>query len=309
MFSRLAALALLTAQPPFQTQDFNNIGGGLGEQWLRQRKLAVTHVFAKRRVESFEPLMLDALRNHLGAFARGGENKVVDLRRSLTFFAAEFILRLTLGDDADDIDVKEALDHAAKNNELLITPTAWDAMPVLGKIPPFKAGREAFEASFEKSREKYRRVAEKRLKALDMDAEPRDHLDIMLQNVKRGSLTMTQVLSMLEFDFFLAGTDTSTSSMEWFFANVFDAPPEKLARIHEELDALDVPKTSLLTQADLTPEKVPYLYASLKETFRCVTGVRQLRVCWGQDRRCGVLVETRGCLCPALQPSLLSVPP
>jgi cytochrome P450 len=73
---------------------------------------------------------------------------------------------------------------------------------------------------------------------------------------------------MLESDFFLAGTDTSTASMEWVIGHLFQAPPEKLERLQQELDNLNVSETSLLKQTDLTPERVPYLYAGIKETFR-----------------------------------------
>jgi cytochrome P450 len=211
--------------------------------------------------------MLDALHNLLNSFARRGQETVFDLRAELTLFAAEFTLRLTLGDDARTFNVEEALRIRDHNGQLYNAPAVWDSVPWLGKTLLRKA-RKRYADSYRKAADPYRPIMRKRLLHFDPDAEARDYLDVLLQHVKRGELNEDQVATMLASDFFIAGTDTATAALEWIIGLLFQAPSEKLERLQKELDELHAPITSLLTQDDLTPERVPYLYAVIKETFR-----------------------------------------
>lgn len=245
------------------------INGSSGSGWLQRRKLAVTHIFAKRRIEEFEPLMLDALHNLLSDFARRGQDTVFSMRVELTRFTAELILRLAVGDDARDVDVKEAIRIRDDNAVRFTSPSAWDAVPLLGKTL-LRSGRDSYANGFKQAAETYRPIFRKRLVDFAPDAEAQDHLDVLLQHVKRGELNEDQVLAMLSDDFFAAGTETSTAAMEWVIGCLLQAPPEKLERLQKELDELHAPTMFLLTLNELTPERAPYLYAAIKETFRYV---------------------------------------
>lgn len=255
-------------------KNYSSINGSSGSAWLRRRKLAVTHIFAKRRIEDFEPLMLDALHNLLNSFARRGRDAVFDLRAELTLCAAEFTLRLALGEDARTVDVKDALRIRDHNGMLFNMPAAWDSVPWLGNTL-LRKGRRHFADGFNEAAAIYRPIMAKRLLNFDPEVEAHDYLDVLLQYVKRGELNEDQVAAMLSSDFFAAGTETATAAMEWVIGHVFQAPSEKLERLQKELDELNASMTSLLTQDDLTPERVPYLYAVIKETFRCVKKCRR----------------------------------
>lgn len=63
---------------------------------------------------------------------------------------------------------------------------------------------------------------------------------------------------------FTAGTDTTSSTVEWAIAELI-RHPNILARVQDEIDSV-VGRDRLLTEIDLT--KLTYLQAVIKETFR-----------------------------------------
>ena len=211
--------------------------------------------------------MLDALRNQLCKFAQAAPDAVFNLRDELTLFAADFIIRLTLGEDADGFDFEKAISQRIRNGKLYLQPSLWDSVPFLGKTV-LRQSRQQYMQYAAETLDHFRGYVKRRQATFDASADPRDVLDVLLQRMAAGEISEDTVVTMLTSDFFTAGTDTSTASLEWVIGHLFYAPPEKMARVQRELDALNVAPTQLLRQADLTPEAVPYLYAAIKETFR-----------------------------------------
>ncbi|XP_074360343.1 flavonoid 3'-monooxygenase [Apium graveolens] len=78
-----------------------------------------------------------------------------------------------------------------------------------------------------------------------------------------GKLTDTEIKALL-LNLFTAGTDTSSSTVEWAIAEVL-RNPEILAQARKELDSVIGPDR-LVTELDLP--RLPYLQAVVKETFR-----------------------------------------
>nr|QKV26468.1 flavonoid 3' hydroxylase 2 [Panax notoginseng] len=78
-----------------------------------------------------------------------------------------------------------------------------------------------------------------------------------------GKLNDTEIKALL-LDLFTAGTDTSSSTVEWAMAEIF-RNPKILDRAQKELD-LVVGQDRLVMESDLT--QLPYLQAIIKETFR-----------------------------------------
>lgn len=68
----------------------------------------------------------------------------------------------------------------------------------------------------------------------------------------------------VEQDFFTAGTDTTSSTLEWAMTELL-RNPEKLAKAQAELEQV-VGKNKVVKEADIS--KLPYLQAIIKETLR-----------------------------------------
>uniref|UniRef100_A0A5B6ZBJ4 Flavonoid 3'-monooxygenase n=1 Tax=Davidia involucrata TaxID=16924 RepID=A0A5B6ZBJ4_DAVIN len=80
---------------------------------------------------------------------------------------------------------------------------------------------------------------------------------------EEGKLTDTEIKALL-LDLFTAGTDTSSSTVEWAIAELI-RHPKILAQARNELDSVIGPDR-LVTESDLT--KLTFLQAIIKETFR-----------------------------------------
>ncbi|KAF4392612.1 hypothetical protein F8388_003032, partial [Cannabis sativa] len=76
-------------------------------------------------------------------------------------------------------------------------------------------------------------------------------------------LTDTEIKALL-LNMFMAGTDTSSSTVEWAIAELIKHP-NLMAQVQEELDHV-VGRDKLVSDADLT--QLTYLQAVIKETFR-----------------------------------------
>ncbi|CAJ2639452.1 unnamed protein product [Trifolium pratense] len=95
----------------------------------------------------------------------------------------------------------------------------------------------------------------------------RDFLDILIAHSKEDSdgekLTITNIKALL-LNLFTAGTDTSSSIIEWSLAEMLKNP-KIMKRAQEEMDQV-IGKDRRLQESDI--QKLPYLQAICKETFR-----------------------------------------
>ncbi|CAN1174491.1 Cytochrome P450 76C4 [Linum perenne] len=91
-------------------------------------------------------------------------------------------------------------------------------------------------------------------------------LDTLLDiNEGNGEVSMDlHLIKYLFLDVFVAGTDTSSATLEWAMAELL-RNPKTFAKAREELDQI-VGKGNHLQESDIT--QLPYLQAILKETFR-----------------------------------------
>ncbi|XP_010651674.1 flavonoid 3',5'-hydroxylase 2-like [Vitis vinifera] len=93
-----------------------------------------------------------------------------------------------------------------------------------------------------------------------------DFLDVIMANQENSTgekLTITNIKALL-LNLFTAGTDTSSSVIEWSLAEMLKNP-SILKRAHEEMDQV-IGRSRRLVESDLP--KLPYLQAICKESFR-----------------------------------------
>jgi cytochrome P450 len=105
-------------------------------------------------------------------------------------------------------------------------------------------------------------IIDEHQKTLDPN-NPADFLDtVLVDKMNDGELSIVSTLHLL-LDTYLGGTDTSSSTME-FFAGLMANYPNVQAKVHAEIDAMIGKR--LPTVED--EEKLPYLCATLKEVMR-----------------------------------------
>lgn len=134
-----------------------------------------------------------------------------------------------------------------------------DIQGVAGKMKKLHARFDAFLTSI---------LEEHKRKGI---AKTKDHGDLLstlisLENEEDdngGKLTDTEIKALL-LNLFVAGTDTSSSTVEWAIAELI-RNPRILAQAQQEIDKV-VGKNRLVAESDLA--QLTYLEAIVKETFR-----------------------------------------
>ncbi|KAI7724917.1 hypothetical protein M8C21_011734 [Ambrosia artemisiifolia] len=94
----------------------------------------------------------------------------------------------------------------------------------------------------------------------------KDLTDLLLDisQSEESSINMDDIKSLL-FDFFLAGTDSTSSTLEWAMAELIHNP-EKMSKARSELIETLGNENESVEESDIS--KLPYLQAVVKETLR-----------------------------------------
>uniref|UniRef100_J3KXX1 Cytochrome P450 71A1 n=1 Tax=Oryza brachyantha TaxID=4533 RepID=J3KXX1_ORYBR len=162
--------------------------------------------------------------------------------------------------------------------ELLGTEPVGELLPWLSWVDTFmglerKVRRtfEALDSVLDKVIEDHRRLREERRRTGaddDDDVDHRDFVDVLLDvneidkdaTIQLGTIEIKAII----LDMFAAGTDTTTTAMEWAMAELL-THPSAMRRAQEELRAV-VGVPSRVTEDHM--DRLPYLKAVLKETLR-----------------------------------------
>ncbi|WVZ17427.1 hypothetical protein V8G54_010409 [Vigna mungo] len=145
-------------------------------------------------------------------------------------------------------------------------PNVVDFFPVFRMLDP-QGARRRMNGYFGKLIAFFDGLIEERLRlrASENEAkESKDVLDSLLELMleDNSQLTRPHVLHLF-LDLFVAGIDTTSSSIEWAMTELIHNP-EKLEKVRKEIQSHG--KGEQLKESDIS--KLPYLQAMVKETFR-----------------------------------------
>jgi len=127
----------------------------------------------------------------------------------------------------------------------------------------------------------------KRSKTMDGNDGPKDLLDALL-DMRSDEFTFTDIKVYLT-DIIVAGTDTTAKTMEWAMAELI-CNPDKMKGAQAELDEV-VGRNRRVEEND--SDRLPYLYAVVKEVFRLHPVVPLL-----VPHRAASACEVGGCVIP-----------
>ncbi|KAF6133881.1 hypothetical protein GIB67_040645 [Kingdonia uniflora] len=255
--ARLVPYALHTKQP-----ELNKLSvvwaSECTDEWRNLRTICRTELFTGKAIESQATLrenkvkeLMEFLRTKEGNTVKVGEVVFITIVNTLStlFFSKDFI---SLEDDGIGGDVKE---NIRRISEIGSTPNLADYYSILGGLDLQGLNKNLTEcvrrlfASWEllikERRESKRRTT-------------RDFLDVLLSNGFND-----EQINYFIFDLFVAGTDTSTSTIEWAVAELIKNQ-EIMDKVSEEL-ANEI-KGNILQESELP--RLHYLNACVKETLR-----------------------------------------
>ncbi|KAJ8643832.1 hypothetical protein MRB53_005580 [Persea americana] len=249
-----------------------------GDRWRALRKVCALHLFSAKALDDFRHIRAAEVGALTCALERDGRDRhAVNLGQMLNVCTTNALARVMIGrrvfaDLLSGGDHKDAGVFKEMVVEMMVLAGVFnvgDFVPVLepldlqGVAKKMKNLHQRFDDFLTGIIEDHRKS--------EGEGGVGHHTDLLsvLMGLKDGDgdgggkLSDTEIKALL-LDLFTAGTDTSSSTVEWAMAELI-RHPEILAKAQSELDSVVGPGR-LVSELDLP--NLPYLQAVIKETFR-----------------------------------------
>ncbi|KAL3526733.1 hypothetical protein ACH5RR_011389 [Cinchona calisaya] len=240
----------------------------VASRWRSLRKILNSNIFSGNRLDANQHLRLKKVQE-LVAYCRKNSQvgEAVDVGRA-AFRTSLNLLSNTLFSK----DLTDPYSDSAKEFKDLVwnimleagKPNLVDFFPVLEKIDP-QGIRRRMTIHFGKVLKLFGGLVDERLEQGKSKGGNSDVLDVLLTTSEDapGEIDRTHIERMC-LDLFVAGTDTTSNTLEWAMAEVL-RNPEKMKKAKAELAEV-IGKGKLVEEADVS--RLPYLRCIVKETLR-----------------------------------------
>ncbi|XVE78838.1 hypothetical protein DITRI_Ditri14bG0010300 [Diplodiscus trichospermus] len=254
-----------------------------GPRWKALRRILITELLSPKAFEQFEPLRTTQVHGLLKyMYLLSKSNTQVNIAESaftaLANLVSNFLCSKSLFDNSkpEGGKMKEMFWVLIK---VIGTPNFSDLIPIFKPLDPQSLRRKAskvfkqLDALYEKLIEE--RLAEKGKSQFEITKnEKMDLLDVLLSyrgNDKENGLDRfsRDVIKGMLSEMFIAGTETTSSTVEWGMTEILRKPCV-LKKLQLELDQI-VGKNRFVVESDIP--NLPYLQAIVKEVFRLHPGV------------------------------------
>ncbi|KAK7322362.1 hypothetical protein VNO77_25741 [Canavalia gladiata] len=243
----------------------NDIGfGSYGERWKQKRKICVLELLSQKRVHSFNLIRGEEAAEMVNKIREASlSGASVNLSELLTETTNNIICKCVFGQKNQTKDSYNRVKELARKIMIqLAVVTVGDYFPFLGwvdvltgQIQKFKASSQPLDALFDQVIAEHKRD---KMEAHHPSSE-KDFVDILLQLQDDGmpdfELTNDDIKIIL-LDMFVAGSDTTSSTLEWTMAELM-RNPMKLKKTQEELPPTDTHIDMTETYGLVTSKKVP----------------------------------------------------
>ncbi|KAI9086309.1 hypothetical protein K1719_031763 [Acacia pycnantha] len=250
-----------------------------GPHWKMLRRLSTTEFFVTSRLDAMQGVRrkcIDRMVHFIEEAAGGGGGTSIDIGRFFFLMAFNLIGNLIFSKDLLDPDSERGQNffyHAGKVMEWAGKPNAADFLPFLRWLDPQGIKRKsqshikrafAIAGCFIKERME---TCKDSGQCADHDKR-KDFLDVLLEFREEGAKDTysfsPRTINVVVFEMFTAGTDTTTSTLEWAMAELL-RNPRTLQKVQTELRSKIEPNKKV-EEKDI--EELPYLRAVIKETLR-----------------------------------------
>ncbi|WOG97579.1 hypothetical protein DCAR_0416920 [Daucus carota subsp. sativus] len=241
-----------------------------GPKWRKLRKICSVHLFSAKALDDFRHVRQEEVGVLVNGLAGAGK-RAVHLGQLLNICATNALGRVMLGKrvfsygtsaGTGDAKADEFKDMVVELMTLAGVFNIGDFIPALefldlqGVAKKMKKLHARFDSFLNKILEEHSSSGNADLLSTLLSLKD-------VEDSEGGRLTDTEIKALL-LNLFTAGTDTSSSTVEWAIAEVL-RHPKVLAQARKELDSVIGPGR-LVTELDLP--RLPYLEAIVKETFR-----------------------------------------
>ncbi|KAK4269700.1 hypothetical protein QN277_022823 [Acacia crassicarpa] len=239
-------------------------------KWKTLRKLCTTNVFSPQFLDSTEGLREKKLLELLGFLQERCRNsgEAIDIGETVfttvlnsasnTFFSVDLADRCSDSSHKFRDIIWSVLAEASKYNIA-------DYFPVLSLFDPQGAKRR-MRKYYRELLTVFESIIEERIHKVDSVSDNHDDvLESFLCLNKDNSEFTRHDMSHLFLDLFVAGVDSTASTIQWAMAELLHNP-EKMIKTKKELQQFLTKEQQFLKASDIS--KLPYLQAIIKETLR-----------------------------------------
>ncbi|CAN4113098.1 unnamed protein product [Withania somnifera] len=242
-----------------------------GDYWRQMRKLSVLELLSAKMVKSFSPIRQDELSNLLSSI-ESMVGSPINLSDKLVWFMNAATCRSTFGKLCKDQNELITLLHRAQSL------SGGFELADLFPSKTFLHGISGMESKLMKARNKVDTVLdniinvhrENRANGKNCNGEfgAEDLIDVFLRVMESGEfqfpLTIDNMKAVI-LDMFVAGSDTSSSTVIWALSEMMQSP-RVMAKAQAEVREVFKGKEMCNDETDL--EKLSYLKLVIKETLR-----------------------------------------
>nr|AAG49299.1 flavonoid 3',5'-hydroxylase [Callistephus chinensis] len=241
-----------------------------GPQWTMFRKICKDHLFSSKALDDFRHVRQEEVAILARGLAGAGRSKV-NLGQQLNMCTANTLARMMLdkrvfGNESggDDPKANEFKEMATELMFLAGQFNIGDYIPVLdwldlqGIVKKMKKLHTRFDKFLDVILDEHKVIASGHIDMLSTLISLKD--DTSVDGRKPSDIEIKALL----LELFVAGTDTSSNTVEWAIAELI-RQPHLLKRAQEEMDSV-VGQNRLVTEMDLS--QLTFLQAIVKEAFR-----------------------------------------
>ncbi|CAJ1909820.1 unnamed protein product [Sphenostylis stenocarpa] len=246
-----------------------------GPGWKLMKKLCMTELLGGRMLDQFLPVRQQETKIFIQrVLQKGIAAEAVDFGAELMTLSINIVSRMTVSQTSSDNQNKAeemrklVSDVAELIGKFNISDCIWflKRFDLQGFNKRLKETRDRFDALLDgiiKQREKERRNDNQ-----TGGTRPfKDMLDVLLDMFEDENSEMKlnkENVKAFIMDLFVAGTDTSSVTIEWAMAELINHP-HVLEKARQEIDVV-VGKSRIVEESDIV--NLPYLQAIVRETFR-----------------------------------------
>ncbi|GAB4834283.1 hypothetical protein Ancab_039964 [Ancistrocladus abbreviatus] len=249
--------------------EFSMVWLPVSAPWRNLRKICNSQVFSSSRLDASQNLRRTKVAELLSYLHRCSEAGVaVDIGQA-AFSTTLNLLSTTFF----SMDLLEPGSNTAREFREIVwgimveagKPNFADYFPTLKRLDPQRI-RRRMEAHFQKMMNLFNSMIDQRLQARKSGSvEVIDALDALLRiSQENGEELKLSNIEHLLLDLFVAGTDTTSSTIEWAMAELLHNP-EKLKQAQAELEQV-IGRGNPVEEGDIA--RLPFLQSIVKETFR-----------------------------------------
>ncbi|CAJ1925812.1 unnamed protein product [Sphenostylis stenocarpa] len=236
--------------------------------WRDLRKICNAQLFARNTLEASQDVRRNKVQQLLSEIHQSCQNgEAVDIGTAI--FKTTINL---LSNTIFSVDLVQSAGTAGEFKELVSnitelvgTPNLADYFPVLKMVDP-QGIKKRQAKNVAKVLDIFYRLVDQRLKQREgphADVH-NDMLDVLLNISQENKMMDTTMIQHLSHDLFVAGTDTTTSTLEWAMSELV-RNPETMSKAIEELELM-IGRGNPVKESDIA--RLPYLQAIIRETFR-----------------------------------------